>query len=161
MVYAGWVVVPTCMAKLSGNRDRVATLARQRDSASPYCNVIVHSERHGDIPGKAQKFARAWYSFDGREFQETRMSNVKWIMTTSPDKTFATIRHIYGDPVPADAIACGKQHDSGVYYAAIAHGKHGQVPGKAQHQTCWYPWGGKEFVTHDFSWVVVRSAQQQ
>ena len=151
----GWKFVPTSVAKLPSYRNRLATFGQQHDTAAPYCNVIVHSARHGDVPGKGRRFNQGWYSFGGREYYDTHMSNVRWLVTTSSDKKFALQRHSRGSSVPANAIACGSPDDSGVFYAAVGYGQHGSVPGKARDDTCWYPWGGKEFATDDFSWVVV------
>ncbi len=48
----------------------------------------------------------------------------------------------------------GFQNDgAGYHYAVIAETPHGRVPGKAKDYTCWYPYDGREHITHDFCWV--------
>ena len=48
----------------------------------------------------------------------------------------------------------GFQNDgAGRLWCAIAHTEHGRIPGKAKGNDCWYPYGGKEHHTHDFTFV--------
>jgi hypothetical protein len=48
----------------------------------------------------------------------------------------------------------GVQNDgAGRLYAAIAHTEHGEIPGKAKEGECWYPYGGQEHSTQDFTLV--------
>ena len=152
-VISGWSLVPTSFARTSRHPHRFAMFGRQHDTGRPLYNVIINSSRHGDVPGKGQEFSKAWYSFGGREFMEKNMTNVKWL-TSSTDEPL-TLRRNNGSGAPANAIPCGHQRDSGTYYAAIAQCSHGLVPGKAKGNACWYPWGGKEHTTSDYSWVVV------
>ena len=56
--------------------------------------------------------------------------------------------------VPAGTVQGFQNDGAGTVYAAIAHTQQGNIPGKAQGNNCWYPYGGKEHLTHDFSWIV-------
>jgi len=49
----------------------------------------------------------------------------------------------------------GQQSDGVPVACAIAHTQHGDIPGKAKDGTCWYPYGGGEHTTSNFSWIVV------
>ena len=45
----------------------------------------------------------------------------------------------------------GHQNDgAGDLWCAIARTEHGRIPGKAQGDTCWYPYGGEEHSTDNF-----------
>ena len=62
-----------------------------------------------------------------------------------------------GNGPPPGALGVGQQHDSGVYYMAVANaGSDGTIPGKARDNTCWYPYGGDEHATESFHWIVER-----
>lgn len=40
-------------------------------------------------------------------------------------------------------------------YCALAHSRHGDIPGKAiPGSCCWYPYGGREYRTDEWSWIV-------
>lgn len=55
---------------------------------------------------------------------------------------------------PPQTIQKGNQTDGyGVLWSAVANTPHGTIPGKAKDGTCWYPYGGKEHLTKDFSWI--------
>ena len=147
----GWQLLPTSQAQHEPQH-RLALFGRQHDTRPPLCNVIIHSEQHGDVPGKGQEFSKAWYSYGGREYIERRMTNVKWLASTS-DRPL-TLRRNDGMSRPANAVPCGRQRD-GVYYAAVARTAKGLIPGKAKdHKCCYCPYGGKEYPTVDFDWVV-------
>lgn len=48
--------------------------------------------------------------------------------------------------------AHGFQNDgAGALWCAVAKTKWGQIPGKAKSGTCWFPYGGKEHTTNDFT----------
>jgi len=55
----------------------------------------------------------------------------------------------------------GYQNDgAGQVFCAVAHTPQGNIPGKAKDGNCWYPYGGTEKSTSDFSWVVAPGARQ-
>ncbi|KAJ8304028.1 hypothetical protein KUTeg_017611 [Tegillarca granosa] len=55
---------------------------------------------------------------------------------------------------PQQTIKRGNQTDGcGELWSAVANTPYGTIPGKAKDGTCWYPYGGKEHVTKDFSWI--------
>jgi len=55
----------------------------------------------------------------------------------------------------------GFQNDgAGQLFCAVAHTPNGNIPGKAKDGNCWYPYGGSERSTTDFSWVVAPGARQ-
>jgi hypothetical protein len=105
---------------------------------------VAHTS-HGDIPCKIQGNT-AWYPYGGSEHTTHDFSYVQV-------NNHALLRNAGAPPVTA--IACGRQNDgAGTLYAAIAHTSHGDIPAKAQGNTAWFPYGGKEHTTHDFSWVI-------
>jgi len=116
----------------------------QNDGAGQVWHAVAHTN-HGDIPGKAIG-NECWYPYGGRE--ETT-NNFSWIVSA--------FDLVQGGGVPQHAIACGHQNDgAGTLYTALAHTQHGDIPGKAMGTTCWYPYGGREETTNNFSWVLSR-----
>jgi hypothetical protein len=115
----------------------------QNDGAGDLWAAVAHTG-HGDIPGKARN-GTCWYPYGGKEHTTNDFS---WVCTA-----FELVRNAGGPP--HGAVDCGHQNDgAGTLWAAVAHTNHGDIPGKAQNNTCWYPYGGKEHTTNDFSWVV-------
>ena len=45
------------------------------------------------------------------------------------------------------------------YYSAVAHTPWGSIPGRAVVERCWYPFGGVEYSTADFSWITAPNAK--
>ena len=43
-------------------------------------------------------------------------------------------------------------NDAGRLYLGVANTQWGTIPGKAKDGSCWYPYGGEEHKTSDFSW---------
>jgi len=116
----------------------------QNDGAGKLWMAVAHTE-HGDIPGKG-KDGTCWFPYGGRELTT---NNFSWVCS----KGWSLVRST-GFP-PQNAIPCGNQNDgAGVLYAAVAHTQYGDIPGKAKGNECWYPYGGGEHTTGDFSWVV-------
>eukprot|EP01123_Difflugia_compressa_P015944 TRINITY_DN935_c0_g1_i1.p1 TRINITY_DN935_c0_g1~~TRINITY_DN935_c0_g1_i1.p1 ORF type:complete len:393 (+),score=76.36 TRINITY_DN935_c0_g1_i1:38-1216(+) len=59
-------------------------------------------------------------------------------------------------PSPPPGTVEGYQNDGqGTVYCVVANTTHGTVPGKGKGRNCYYPYGGREHATSDFSWVVV------
>jgi len=116
----------------------------QNDGAGTLCAAVAHTE-HGDIPGKA-KGDTCWYPYGDKE---TSTKNFSWVVAVG-------WRTEKGSSPPAGALKVGHQNDgTGDLYAAVAHTEHGDIPGKAKGDTCWYPYGDKETHTKNFSWIVV------
>jgi len=116
----------------------------QNDGAGTLCAGVAHTD-HGNIPGKA-KGDTCWYAYGG---QETSTKNFSWVVALG-------WRLEKGNSPPAGALKVGHQNDgAGDLYAGVAHTNHGDIPGKARGDTCWYPYDHKETSTKDFSWVVV------
>jgi len=115
---------------------------RQNDGAGTLWSVIAHTP-NGDIPGKAIG-ANAWYPFGGKEH-------------TTGDFSYIVGGHALvqnqGGP-PPNAAALGRQNDCGTVWPVIANTPHGTIPGKAIGNNAWYPYGGAEHTTSDFSWIV-------
>jgi len=103
--------------------------------------AVAHTE-HGDIPGKA-KDKLCWYPYNGKEEQT---NNFSWVISTW--------ELVHDGLPPKDSIPCGNQDGDGLYWSAVAHTEDGDIPGKAQNNTCWYPYNGKEVQTNNFSWLV-------
>jgi len=114
----------------------------QNDGSGELFSAVAHTE-HGDIPGKA-KDRTCWYPYQGSEHLT---DNFSWVCNS-----WDLVR---GGHLPEDAIRAGHQNDGAEYlWCVVGHGPHGDVPGKGKDNTCWYPYGGSEVVTQDFSWIV-------
>ena len=98
--------------------------------------AIANTE-HGKCPGKAKE-GTCWFSYGGKEYQTNDFKLVK-------SRKYST--ECKGKPQ-------AKQDDGTDLWCAVANTPHGHIPGKAHGDTCWYPYGGKEYTTHDFKWVV-------
>jgi len=119
-----------------------AALGRQNDCGTVY--VAVAHVPEGDVPGKALGNT-CWYPYGG---VEKTTADFSWVVSPLVNVGQCGQPGWHGCPH-------GVQNDgAGNVYCAIAHGAHGDIPGKAQGNTCWYAWGGAEHVTHNFSWVV-------
>ena len=105
----------------------------------------------GPIPGKAQGDT-CWYPYGGKEYTTDRFW---WIVMRGPGLSLSKND---GKGPPGNAVKEGVQIDNQMgddeYYSAVAITEWGTIPGKAQGSRCWYPYGGKEYTTADFSWVV-------
>lgn len=109
--------------------------------------VAVADTEYGKIPGKA-KDGTCWYCYNGEEYTT---EDFHYVVYTSPHKL---VRNDNLGP-PDGAAAVGSQTDGrGDQYAAIALTEWGRIPGKAEGNTCWYPFDGQEHETYDFEWVV-------
>jgi len=131
--------------KHSGSQPpNVAPLGHQKDSAGEVYLALAHTE-HGDIPGKA-KGNQCWYSYAGKEHTT---QNFSWIVhPLSHVRNGVSPQGLWGMPR-------GHQNDAaGDVYTAIAHTPHGDIPGKAIGNTCWYCYNGEEKSTNDFSYCV-------
>jgi len=58
-----------------------------------------------------------------------------------------------GQIPPCNASRLGHQNDSGPYWCVLAHTPHGPIPGKGRQGKAWYPYGGKEHETANFSYI--------
>jgi len=115
----------------------------QTDGAGQVWVAVAHTQ-WGNIPGKA-KGNTCWFPYGGKE-QST--NNFSWVDV--PGHQFVRNSGF----VPPNAIACGNQTDgAGTLWAAIAHTPQGNIPGKAIGNNCWYPYGGSEQSTNNFSWI--------
>jgi len=119
-----------------------APYGKQHDSGVYY--PMIARTAHGTIPGKA-KDGHGWYPYGGKEV-ETK--DFDWVC-------YRSVLTNYSSCHKPSSHAHGHQTDgAGDLWCAIAHTDKGNVPGKAKGNECWWPWGGKENKTHDFSWVV-------
>jgi len=142
-----WLVGPPFTLKKASNQTQptAATPSGQQfDATGAIWLAIAHSP-HGDIPAKA-KGNTAWYPYGGKEYKTNSFS---WVEAPG----FQLVHNTGFEP--RNAIACGNQNDAtGKVFAAIANTPHGKIPAKAKGNTAWYPYGGKEYKTEDFDWVV-------
>jgi len=116
----------------------------QNDGAGELWSVVAHTE-HGDIPGKG-KGNECWYPYGGRE---NSTNNFSWVVAIG-------WRLERGNAPPQNGFPVGFQNDgAGTLWAAVAHTNHGDIPGKAKGNECWYPYGGREETTNNFSWLVI------
>ena len=58
-----------------------------------------------------------------------------------------------GQIPPCNASMLGHQHDSGHYWCILTNTPHGPIPGKGRQGKAWYPYGGREHETTDFSYI--------
>jgi hypothetical protein len=115
----------------------------QNDGAGQLFIALANSQ-WGKIPAKATGNT-AWYPYGGKEHAT---QDFEWIVTP-----FVLYNHNVA-PVPGASVPQGFQNDgAGALHFAIAHTPHGNIPAKAKGNQAWYPYGGREEVTHDFSWV--------
>ena len=125
-------------------------LGYQYDGAG-HLYLGVANSQWGTIPGKA-KDGTCWYPYGGREYET---SDFSW-PCADPDTYFLYANDGYGPPIYG--LKAGEQTDgTGELYAAVAITDEGQIPGKANENTCWYSYGGEEHYTSKFYWVVVYS----
>lgn len=110
--------------------------------------IAVAETEWGKIPGKADSEGTCWYCYNGEEYETDQFH---YVVHTSPHKL------VQNDNLgpPEGALVTGSQTDGrGDQYAAIALSEWGRIPGKAEGNTCWYPYDGQEHETCDFEWVV-------
>jgi len=113
-----------------------------------YLAVALTPEGH--IPGKA-KGNTCWYPYGGKEHTT---NNFSWVVVPN----FLFLRNNGGTP-PANGVPCGYQNDgSGQLWGALAHTTHGDIPGKAKANTCWYAYAGEEQTTNNFSYIIQKWA---
>lgn len=125
--------------------DHAIKLGYQNDGVGEIYSAVAKT-RWGTIPGKA-KGKTCWFPYGGKEYTT---ENFVWLTSMRPVK----MKRNEGHP-PKVAIQCAFQEDgAGYLYAAIAETKWGEIPGKAKDSTCWYPYGGREYYTSDFYWLV-------
>ena len=125
--------------------DHTIKLGYQNDGVGEIYSAVAKTS-WGTIPGKA-KGKTCWFPYGGKEYTT---GNFVWLTSMQPVK----MKKNEGHP-PKLAIECGFQEDgAGYLYAAIAQTKWGKIPGKAKDSTCWYPYGGSEYYTSDFYWLV-------
>jgi hypothetical protein len=138
--------------KLVANSGRVPPRALkhgvQNNDGQVRYPIVAHTQ-WGDIPGKATQWDM-YYSYGGREHSGGQFSWVVSAGTTS----LVSARSKFHGPVPCGAIKCGNQIDqSGRLFAAIANTQWGKIPGKANKNTCWFPYAGQEHSTPDFDFI--------
>jgi len=113
----------------------------QNDGAGALWSAVAHSN-WGDIPGKA-KGGECWFPYGGQEHSSNNFSYVvsSWDL-------------IKGGFVPQGGVKGFQNDGAGDVWCVIAHTNWGDIPGKAKGNECWFPYGGKEHSTNNFSWVV-------
>ena len=100
--------------------------------------------------GKATR-NECWYPHGGKEVSTTDFS---WVVASGTAKLVG--KDSSGAP-PANAIMLTDVYDdNGPYYSIIAETEWGYIPGKANRSWSWFPYGGKEHGTDNFSWIVVQ-----
>jgi len=56
---------------------------------------------------------------------------------------------------PSNGVKGFQKDGQGTVYCGVAHTPHGDICGKAKDGQCWYPYGGVETSTTNFSWLCV------
>jgi len=97
----------------------------QNDGAGELWCAVANTP-HGRIPGKAKR-STCWYPYGGKEH-------------TTTDFDFI-----------CDSMQGFQNDGAGELWCAVANTPHGRIPGKANHSTCWYPYGGGEHLTENFT----------
>lgn len=126
-------------------------LGHQNDSGPYWC--VLANTQHGPIPAKGRQ-NKAWYPYGGKEHETSSFSFIHMM----PGCTLSLVR-AGGGTAPHGALDLGRMRDGSVYFVAVCHTPHGNIPGKAKVNTPagpkgWYSFGGKEHETRDFSYVV-------
>ena len=110
--------------------------------------VAIANTEWGTIPGKANKDGTCWYPYNNTEHRTSH--EFAYVTSIRPTKLVKSYT-----PPPL-AILSGYQNDgAGYFYAAVADTDSGTIPGKARNGVCWYPYGGGEHKTINFSYVVL------
>jgi len=121
----------------------MGTVSGQQPDAGVVHLAVAHTQ-WGDIPAKAIGNT-CWFPYAGKEHTT---SNFSWMVVPG-----SVLIQNTGSP-PPNALAAGQQTDgAGTLWAAIAQSQYGQIPGKAIGNNCWFPYGGQEHSTSNFSWV--------
>ena len=124
--------------------DEHATRGFQTDGAGAHWCAVANTE-WGTIPGKA-KGDTCWYPYGGQEYYTSDFQFVSCDNLIKMKNTGSQ---------PEGALSCGFQTDgAGELFAAIAITEWGEIPGKAQGDTCWFPYGEEEHCTSEFFWIV-------
>jgi len=147
-----YVVVPghQIVHNAGGVPPRAIAVGHQNDGAGTLWGAIAHSS-HGKIPGKAIGNS-CWYSYGGAEHQTNQFD---WIVAAP--FFLNPVAHSHN---PSANVPHGFQNDgAGQVHVAIAHTQWGNIPGKAKGNSCWFPYGGKEHQTNNFSWLEVPGHQ--
>ena len=131
---------------VSGNPpENAVKLGWQNDGAGELWSAVANTQ-WGTIPGKANR-QTCWYPHNRKEH-------------TTSDFSFVTasnyVRQVEnnGTGPPLNAAKLGYEKDGAAQtYCVLANTVHGMIPGKANYDTCWYPYGGNEHMTKHFSWL--------
>jgi len=140
-----WVVIPWDLVKGTEPPKNGVKAGNQKDESGDLWCAVAHTI-WGDIPGKA-KDNNCWFPYDEKEHLT---QNFSWVVAEG-------WKLEKKESPPQNGLAVGLQNDgAGKLWAAVAHSSEwGDIPGKARDHTCWYSYGGKEYYTDNFSWVVV------
>jgi hypothetical protein len=139
-----WVVNAWDLVRGGGVPQDGVKAGRQNDGAGDLWCAVAHSN-WGEIPGKA-KGNECWFAYGGKEHST---NNFSWVIARG-------WRLERNNRPPQNGLPVGFQNDgAGQLWAAVAHSNWGDIPGKAKDNTCWFPYGGQEHSTNNFSWIVV------
>jgi len=147
-----WVIVNghQIVRNAGGPPPRAVACGHQNDGAGTLWGVIAHTP-HGNIPAKAIG-NNCWYPYGGAEHSTNEFS---WVVAPQ----FALVNHQHS-PSPTPTTPAGNQTDgAGTVWVAVAHTQWGNIPGKAIGNNCWFPYGGKEHLSNNFSWLDVPGHQ--
>jgi len=121
----------------------------QNDGAGQLWAALAHTQ-WGNIPAKA-KPGNAWFAYGGKEHATADFS---WIV-----QSFGLVNVAASPHPPATAVAGNQTDGAGVVHLAVAHTQWGDIPAKAKGNQAWFPYGGAEHATNNFSWVSVPGYQ--
>lgn len=127
----------------------------QHDSGVYY--AIISKTDRGTIPGKAStNLNLGWYGYNGREHYQ-RQCGYFWLTAPLGCK-FALER---SEQIPIATVKSGTETSSDGsrrdLYSGVAHTSYGDIPAKVTDSCqCYYTYGGIEYQTDNFSWIIVQ-----
>lgn len=126
-------------------------LGFQTDGRGDQYAVIANTE-WGKIPGKACDNT-CWYPYGGAEHETTDFEYVTCMKAAEGENMCVELKK--DDSPPDCALKFGHQTDgAGDLWVGVAETEWGQIPCKAGWGEAWYCYGGSEYSTDDFHYVI-------
>ena len=119
-----------------------------QNDATGYVEPCIAHTPWGDIPSKC-KGGTCYIPYGDKEHTGSNFDRI-----SGTEGNPLILVKCKGQGVPPGAVSGYQNDGAGILYAAIAKTQWGLIPGKAQGNTCWFPYGGREHATNHFSWIV-------
>lgn len=151
-----YVTFPCSMTTTPNTGDGPPACARpvgyQTDGRGDQYAAIANTE-WGKIPGKACDNT-CWFPYGGAEHETTDFEYLTCLRSENSDHGM-DIELVKGSSPPDNALCLGFQTDgAGEQWMGVAETEWGQIPCKAGYGICWYGYGGTEYTTEDFHYIV-------